>query len=118
MSCRTERCDVRRRGAEVLMHGIRAVDVRLEDRGGVMLCRGIKYMYVSRASVEAVRPSAGVVGRSMEVTVMKTRFAVVGTRRAVSCRWSGGRGSRDVEGRVLSSTWVTCQSPERGVRAA
>ena len=94
--------------------GIRAVDVRLEDRGGVMLCGGIKYMYVSRASVEAVRPSAGVVGRSMEVTVMGTRFAVVGTRRAVSCRWSGGSGSRDVEGRVLSSTLVTCQSPGRG----
>jgi hypothetical protein len=98
--------------------GIRAVDVRLEDRGGVMLCGGIKYMYVSRASVEAERPSAGVVGRSMEVTVMGTRFAVVGTRRAVSCRWSGGSGSRDVEGRVLSSTLMTCQSPGRGMRAA
>ena len=69
------------------------------------------YTYVSRASVESVRPSSAVLGRSAEVTLTGARFPVLG---AVSCRWSGGGRSTDVVGRVRSSTMVTCQSPETG----
>ena len=75
------------------------------------MCGSVKYLYASRASVVAVRPSAAVAGRSMEVTVTGTRFPVLETRTAVRCRWSGGGGSTDVEGQVWSSTMVTCQSP-------